>query len=209
MKRTKLFRKFYTAALCLLLALLLLLSACSGEKASVPSLKEVEKYESICAAGRESVLAELGLSEEDVEWESDWKFEATVKKRRKIVGEDFIELLGFSSEDTGSLLVTLRFVYGTWSEDEAWEIIEKLYHECCTVYGEPDREFNDVRSPENRISYLLQEENRDWKNMPKEYWDVGEKTWFFLQMFHTDPGEVGIWLHYQFIHDPSRDFPTI
>lgn len=47
------------------------------------------------------------------------------------------------------------------------------------------------------------------KGMPKEYWDIGERTWFSLQMFCTDEGEIGIWMLYQFIHDLSRDFPTI
>lgn len=209
MSRMKL-RKRPRAALCLLLALLLLLPACSGEKASVPSLKEVEKYESLHEESQEGVLAGLGLSEEDVEWEdNNRKLLATVKERRKIAGADFIELLGFGMEAPGGVLVTLRYVCGAESEDEAWELMEKLYEECCAVYGDPDPEINGARPTENRISHLLSLEDRALKGIPKEYWDIGERTWFSLQMFCTDEGEIGIWMLYQFIHDLSRDFPTI
>lgn len=187
MSRMKL-RKRPRAALCLLLALLLLLPACSGEKASVPSLKEVEKYESLFWKDRDTALEGLGFSENDIE--AKMGDDLVLKEKREMAGQEFRMFLSMGGVEGDFCRVVFNF--STKAEDAVWEVLETLLEESKKVYGTT----STYEGSDSRISEKILTGDTSLENPVSERWQIGKMTECTLTAFRMDGGDLVVQLQY-------------
>ncbi len=182
------FWKGSCTALCLLLAALLFLPACAGEEASVPSLKEVEKYESLFWKDRDIALEGLGFSENDIK--AKMGDELVLKGKREMAGQEFRMLLHMGGVEGDFCRVLFNF--STKAEDAVWEILETLLKECKKVYGTTSSE----EGSDNRISERLLTGDTSLKSSVSERWQIGKMTECILTAFRMDSGALVVQLQY-------------
>lgn len=160
----------------------LALGACgspNGKNSGLLTDEEIGKYESLYLMDDETVFNELGVSEKDIDRESDYGKGAAkigsyvLKEPRSIAGADFEMTLTTSTLEPEGLY-GVRFHTSFMEKEDAQAAVKAIYEQAVERYGEP---FHDAYSP----SYLSNQ--LDDPTHGFESWEVGEFTELNLQLF--------------------------
>lgn len=147
--------------------------------------EEIKSYEALYLQDIDTLLDDLGLTEDDVDKEfGRW----WLKESRSIAGRDFTASLNISEEKNFYGMYGVDYV--AWLDD-AGEV-EGLYQAAVDAYGEPTTNPGAV----NRLSGNLNKLDSANDMSYAETWELGEKTDFSLSVYCGD-GKISVNILYK------------